>query len=106
MATRHCPIFEKPQIGPITRPDLTARFPLVLTNAKSPLFCRTQHRALPSLRKRAPDPEVELHPAAAQARGITKGDCVWIETPQRRVRARSRMNDALDPNVAVGEHGW
>ena len=38
------------------------RYPLILTCAKSLHFCETQHRNLPSLRRRAPDPEVELHP--------------------------------------------
>ena len=56
------PDFVEPQIGPATRPDLAARFPLVLTCAKPTLFCQTQHRALPSLRRRAPEPEIELHP--------------------------------------------
>src|SRR5262249_14982690 len=54
------PEFSEPPVGPVARPDLAARFPLVLTSAKSSVFCETQHRALPSLRKRAPDPEVEL----------------------------------------------
>jgi anaerobic selenocysteine-containing dehydrogenase len=100
------PDFVEPQIGPVTRPDLAARFPLVLTNAKSALFCQTQHRALSSLRKRAPHPEVELHPSAARTRGVANGDWVAIETPEGRVRARARFNDNLDPRVVVGEHGW
>jgi anaerobic selenocysteine-containing dehydrogenase len=100
------PDFEEPQIGPVVRPDLAPRFPLILTSAKSTLFCQTQHRALPSLRKRALGPEVELHPAAAEARGIANGDWVSIETPQGKVRARARLNDNLDPRVVVGEHGW
>ena len=100
------PDFEEPQIGPVARPDLAARFPLVLTSAKPTLFCQTQHRALPSLRKRALHPEVELHPAAAQARSIANGDWVSIETPEGSVRARARLNDSLDPLVVVGEHGW
>src|SRR5262245_6262137 len=50
----------EPPIGPVARPDLAARFPLILTSAKPSLFCQTQHHALPSLRKRAPHPEVEL----------------------------------------------
>jgi anaerobic selenocysteine-containing dehydrogenase len=49
---------------------------------------------------------VELHPAAAQARGIAAGDWVAIETPEGRVRARARLNANLDPRVVVGEHGW
>jgi anaerobic selenocysteine-containing dehydrogenase len=100
------PEFAEPQIGPVARPDLAARFPLILTSAKSTLFCQTQHRALPSLRKRSPHPEVELHPAAAQARGIAPGDWVAIETPEGMVRARARLNHSLDPRVVVGEHGW
>jgi len=100
------PDFEEPRVGPVARPDLAARFPLVLTSAKASLFCNTQHRALPSLRKRASHPEIELHPAAAEARGITNGDWVAIETPDGMVRARARLNDSLDPRVVVGEHGY
>jgi anaerobic selenocysteine-containing dehydrogenase len=100
------PGFEEPQIGPVARPDLAARFPLILTSAKPALFCQTQHRALPSLRKRALYPEVELHPAAAQARGIANGDWVAIETPDGSVRMRAQFNDSLDPRVVVAEHGW
>ena len=52
------------------------------------------------------DPEIELHPAAAAERGIGAGDWVSIETPEARVRARARLNDKLDPDVVVGQHGW
>jgi anaerobic selenocysteine-containing dehydrogenase len=100
------PEFSEPQIGPVARPDLTARFPLVLTSAKSALFCQTQHRALSSLRKRAPDPEIDVHPTAPQARDIAEGDWVTIETQAGRVRARARLNSNLDPRVVVGKHGW
>jgi anaerobic selenocysteine-containing dehydrogenase len=100
------PDFAEPPIGPVARPDLAVRFPLILTSAKSSLFCESQHRALPSLRKRAPYPEVGLHPMAAQARGIANGDWVSIETPEGSVRARARLNADLDPRVVVGEHGW
>src|SRR5262249_45659311 len=100
------PEFVEPQIGPVTRPDLAARFPLVLTCAKPTVFCQTQHRALPSLRKRAPHPEIELHPETAAARGITAGSWVAVETPTGGMRARARLNDKLDPRVIIGEHGW
>jgi anaerobic selenocysteine-containing dehydrogenase len=100
------PDFVEPQIGPVTRPDLAAQFPLVLTCAKPTLFCQTQHRALPSLRKRARHPEVELHPETAAARGISPGSWVAVETTAGAMRARARLNDNLDPRVVVGEHGW
>ena len=100
------PVFEEPQVSPISRPDLAQRFPLILTGAKPALFCQTQHRALPSLRKRAAHPKVELHPEAARVRGIADGDWVTIATPTGSVRARAKLNDALDPRVVIGEHGW
>ncbi len=100
------PDFEEPLVGPVSRPDLSERYPLVLTCTKNSQFCESQHRALPSLRKRARDPEVELHPIAASERGITAGDWVAIETPEGSVRARARLNETLDPRVACGQHGW
>lgn len=100
------PEYEEPLVSPLSRPELTRRYPLILTCAKHTLFCETQHRALPSLRRRALDPEVELHPAAAADRGISPGDWVSIETPQGSVRARARLDDTLKPNVVCGQHGW
>jgi anaerobic selenocysteine-containing dehydrogenase len=70
------------------------------------VFCQTQHRALPSLRRRAPDPEIELHPEAAASRGIAAGDWVAVETRAGAMRARAHLNPNLDPRVVVGEHGW
>jgi anaerobic selenocysteine-containing dehydrogenase len=98
------PEFVEPHTGPTTRPDLVGRFPLVLTCAKPNLFCQSQHRALPSLRKRAQYPEIELHPDTAAARGITAGSWVAVETPAGGMRARARLNDKLDPRVVIGEH--
>jgi anaerobic selenocysteine-containing dehydrogenase len=103
---RPTPEYEPPLVGRSSRPDLAARYPLVLTCAKHVLYCESQHRALPSLRKRARDPEVELHPAAAAARGIAPGDWVYIETPAGQVLARAALNDSLEPDVVCGQHGW
>ena len=103
---RPLPEYEEPLIGPFSRPELAERFPLILTCAKSTQFCESQHRALPSLRRRVPDPEVELHPTAAGERGIRGGDWVAIETPDGQVRARARLNESLDPRVVCGQHGW
>lgn len=100
------PDFAEPASGPVARPDLAASFPLVLTSAKHTLYCNSQHRNLPSLRRRAPDPEIELHPHAAQARGIAAGDWVEISTPFGSARARAALNASLAPRVACAQHGW
>jgi anaerobic selenocysteine-containing dehydrogenase len=100
------PTYEEPLISPLSQPKLAARYPLILTSSKNTLFCETQHRGLPSLRRQAMDPEVELHPIAAAERSIQAGDWVRIETPEGSVRARAKLNDSLDPQVICGQHGW
>jgi anaerobic selenocysteine-containing dehydrogenase len=100
------PEYEELIVGPVSRPDLAAQFPLILTSAKNTLFCNSQHRGLPSLRKRHPDPTVELHPDCAAARGITAGDWVEIASPDGAMRARAQLNPRLDPRIVIGQHGW
>jgi anaerobic selenocysteine-containing dehydrogenase len=100
------PDHEDPLVGPRSRPDLAGRYPLILTCAKSTQFCESQHRALASLRRLAHDPEIEIHPEAAAARGIGAGDWVVIETADGSVRARARLNESLEPCVVSGQHGW
>ncbi len=100
------PTHEPPPMSPRARPDLSGRFPLVLTCAKHTLFCESQHRALPSLRRLALEPEVELHPSVAASRGIADGDWVAIATPKGSVRARARLDASLLPDVVCAQHGW
>ena len=100
------PTYDEPQTSPRSRPDLAERFPLVLSCAKSLFFCETQHRQVAALRKSQKDPQVELHPDTAAARGIEAGDWVSIDTPKGSVRARAKLNAHLDPDVVFGQHGW
>ena len=100
------PGYVPPAVSPAARPDLAARFPLVLSSAKPHLYCHGQHRNLPKLRKRLPDPLVEIHPDTAAARGIGNGDWVGIRTPSGQVRARARFRDSLAPDVVAAQHGW
>jgi anaerobic selenocysteine-containing dehydrogenase len=100
------PTFVEPPLSPRSRPDLVAEFPLVLTCAKSLRYCESQHRQIGELRRAAPDPQVEVHPDTAAARGISAGAWVRISTPNGAVRARARLNAGLDPGVVCAQHGW
>lgn len=100
------PDYVAPLVSHTARPDLEERFPLILTCVKNGLFCESQHRLIPSLRKKSLDPELEIHPETAAVRGIHTGDWVRIETPEGSVRARARLVDSLDPQVVCGQHGW
>lgn len=89
-------------VPPVASEDL----PLVLTSAKSPLFCHGQFRQLPSLRKRQPHPVVEIHPDTAAARDIENGDWVEISTGNGHIRAVAKFSESLDPRVVVAQQGW
>ncbi|HWJ82582.1 MAG TPA: molybdopterin-dependent oxidoreductase [Nocardioides sp.] len=100
------PAFEEPPVSPRSRPDLADRFPLVLSCAKSLFFCESQHRQVAALRKSQRDPQLELHPDTAAARGIASGDWVSLDTPHGSIRARAKLNHSLDPQVVFAQHGW
>jgi anaerobic selenocysteine-containing dehydrogenase len=83
-----------------------ARFPLVLTNAKVPHYCQSQHRDIPALRQRMPEPLLEVHPETAAARRINDGDWVAVVTARGRAHMRARVSATLDPAVVCGHFGW
>jgi len=100
------PEFVEPAMGPLSQPEAAAQFPLVLTSAKSIHYCHSQHRGLASLRQREPDPMVEIHPDAADARGIANGDWIRLTTPHGEMQARARFKKHLDPRVVSATAGW
>ncbi|MFJ7271049.1 molybdopterin-dependent oxidoreductase [Streptomyces sp. NPDC099050] len=83
-----------------------AAYPLVLTCAKHGYFVHSQQRSLTSLRRRATDPSVDLHPRTAAAHGIGEGQWVELATRLGSIRLRARFDDSLHPSVVVGEYGW
>lgn len=87
-------------------PAADERFPLVLTTAKSGWFIHTSLRHIASLRKKSPDPAVEISRKLAGSRGLADGDWALIDTQGGQVRLRVRINDALDDRVVVAEFGW
>ncbi|MDJ0385194.1 molybdopterin-dependent oxidoreductase [Streptomyces sp. G-G2] len=83
-----------------------AEFPLVLTGAKHGYFVHSQHRGISSLRRRSPDPVIDLHPRTAAARGIAEGEWTVLSTRRGGVRFRARLDGSLHPAVVVAEYGW
>lgn len=84
----------------------TADLPLILTTAKWPQYCHSQHRGLPSLRRLMPFPLVEIHPDTAAARGIAEGDWVSVRTGLGRMHARARLDRNLAPETVCSQYGW
>lgn len=83
-----------------------ADFDLVLTTAKNVAFCHSQHRHVPALRRLQPDPQLELHPETAAAKGIEAGSWVEVTTPGGIFRARAHLTDGIHPRTLAATHGW
>lgn len=96
------PQFSEPTDGPNSDPQ----FPLILSSTKNRNFCQSQHRSVPSLRKRSPVPLVLIHPSLAQQKGVREGD--WVELTTRIGAARfvAHFDESLHERVVLAEHGW
>jgi anaerobic selenocysteine-containing dehydrogenase len=98
------PRFIEPAVSPYR--SGSDAFPLVLTSAKVVHYCHGQHRHVPSLRRRSPDPEVSIHPDTAAERGIEEGAWVEIRTKSGRARMRAKFDLSLDCRVVSAQYGW
>ncbi|MEV6766766.1 molybdopterin-dependent oxidoreductase [Streptomyces sp. NPDC051105] len=100
------PVHEEPAESPLSTPELAREYPLVMTNAKSAWYLHGQHRGIAALRRRDPDPTVQIHPDTAARHGIDDATWVWIETPRARVRAKAEVTPDIVPGVVCANHGW
>ncbi|MGB0126078.1 MAG: molybdopterin dinucleotide binding domain-containing protein, partial [Rhodocyclaceae bacterium] len=69
-------------------------------------FCHSQHHAQPSLRRRQPEPLVELHPDLARQKGIGEADWVVIRSPLGSMRARARITSGIAVDTVCAQYGW
>lgn len=83
-----------------------AGFPLTLSSAKSGYFCQSQHRALPSLRLREPEPLARLHPDAARRYAIAPGDWMEVRTRGGAARYRAELDASLADGTVLASFGW
>jgi anaerobic selenocysteine-containing dehydrogenase len=101
------PTYKEPAEGPLQTPELSKKFPYILTTgSRLREFFHSEHRQIPRLRKRRPDPQVELHPEVAALHGISAGDWVIISSPRGNIRMKALITADINPRVINVEHGW
>jgi anaerobic selenocysteine-containing dehydrogenase len=101
------PYYEEPPESPVSTPARAKEYPLILTTgARSQYFFHSEYRQIPSLRKRHPDPTVEIHPETAEKHKIGEDDWVWIETARGRIKQKVKITDGIDPRVVNVQHAW
>jgi anaerobic selenocysteine-containing dehydrogenase len=104
------PTYVEPRESPLSSPELLKDYPYILiTGGRTIEYYHSSGRQIKPLRKRLPDPEIEVHPETGQKEKIKEGDWVWVETPQikeERVRLKVKLTDSVDPRVIHAQHGW
>jgi anaerobic selenocysteine-containing dehydrogenase len=100
------PEYVEPALSPVSKPEIAAEFPLVLTNAKFTTYVHSQQRALPSLRKTSPHPTADIHPQTAQRYGIANKKWMVIESPRGAIKVKAHVTANIVPGVVCCQHGW
>jgi cysteine desulfurase NifS len=100
------PVYTEPKEGPLARPDLAQRYPLVF-NSGARIFAdfRSQHHGVPGLQRKAPEPMVTLNTEDAEARDISLGDWVYLETSRGRLKYRAQVTDDIVPGAIEANMG-
>jgi anaerobic selenocysteine-containing dehydrogenase len=104
------PAYREPPESPLSSPELMKDYPFILiTGARYMEYYHSQGHHIPSLRKRVPYPEIEVHPDTAKKENLKDGDWVWLETPQvkrERVRFKVKVTSGIDPRIVHAAHAW
>jgi anaerobic selenocysteine-containing dehydrogenase len=101
------PYYQEPPESPVSTPGVAADYPLVLTTGgRSQYFFCSEHRQIQSLRRRHPEPIVNIHVDTAKQYGISDGDWVWVESLRGKIKQKAHVTENIDPRVVNVEFGW
>jgi anaerobic selenocysteine-containing dehydrogenase len=87
-------------------PALVARYPLTLISSPAHTFLNTTFANITSLRRQAREPEVLLHPADAERRGIGAGMRVTVHNDRGAFAATARVEPTIREGVAWAPSIW
>ena len=87
-------------------PVLVARLPLTLISSPAHTFLNTTFVNITSLRRQAHEPEVLLHPADAERRGIAAGMMVTVHNDRGAFMAKARVDATIREGVAWAPSIW
>ncbi len=101
------PTFREAPESPISSPELSKDYPLVLTTGARMLeYFHSGLHNIPRLAKTAPRPIAEIHPDTAKEYGIKDGDSITVETKRGSIGVDARVTKAIAPGMVAVPHGW
>ena len=100
------PEYVAPYEGPTSNPELARRFPLAMISPPARNFLNSSFVNVKSLRDAEGEPALEIHPADAQARGITNGERVRVFNDRGEIELLANVTDRARPGVVIGLSIW
>lgn len=103
------PEYREDPVSPLSTPELWREYPLIMIHHRVRCYEHTEQRNCPSLRKKFPEPEIEIHPQTAEHLGIKEGELMWLESYQikgERIKGKAKFVEELHPNVVSMLMGW
>ncbi|HYV35133.1 MAG TPA: molybdopterin oxidoreductase family protein [Gemmataceae bacterium] len=100
------PTYTPPHEDPQTRPDLAARYPLQMICPPAPSFLNSTFVNIDDLRKMAGEPNLEIHPHDAAARGILDGQWVRVHNDRGGFKAKAVVGESVKAGVVVTQGIW
>jgi anaerobic selenocysteine-containing dehydrogenase len=100
------PDFTPPHEFPENVPALAAKYPITLISSPAHQFLNSSFVNIGPLQRAAREPEVSLHPADAERRGVTDGMQVVVENDRGHFVAVARMREGIREGVAWAPGVW
>ena len=100
------PDYIAPYESPERDPELVRRYPLTLISSPAHTFLNSTFANVTSLRRQAREPEVLLHPADAERRGIPVGAMVTVRNDRGAFLAKARVEPSIREGVAWAPSIW
>jgi anaerobic selenocysteine-containing dehydrogenase len=101
------PTYHEPAESLASRPDLVEKYPLIFVSGPRTIaYLHSEYRNLPSLRKLAPEPLIEINPKTASSLGIADGELVMVESLRGSIRIKAKLTEDTHPKVVTMQHGW
>jgi thiosulfate reductase/polysulfide reductase chain A len=99
--------YREPPWSPVSTPELAKEYPLILiSGSRVRSYHHSSHRQISKLRKKYPEPLLQIGPQTAAELGIADGDMVYIETPLGRVKQKAQLLEGMHPEVVHADGYW
>jgi anaerobic selenocysteine-containing dehydrogenase len=101
------PDYQEPPESKTSTPELAEKYPLILTTgARKVYYTHSQHRHIPSLIKKAPEPLAKINPVTAGQYGLRDMDMAIVESPRGEIEIKINVTEAILPGIINIPHGW